>query len=71
MLEIFKKLLAAAVEIMAAKAEKKGPEEDTRSFEDLLSEYKDMHVEDKEWFKDIAKNIDRQNEIIWHEYIKR
>ena len=37
MLEIFKKLLAAAVEIMAAKAEKKEPEEDTRSFEDLLT----------------------------------
>ena len=32
-------------------------------FEDLLSEYKDMHVEDQEWFRDIAKNIDRQNEI--------
>ena len=33
------------------------------SFEDLLSEYKDMHVEDKEWFKDIAKNINRQDEV--------
>lgn len=32
-------------------------------FEDLLSEYEDMHVKDKEWFEDIAKNIGRQNEI--------
>ena len=32
-------------------------------FEDLIEEYEDMHPEDKEWFRDIAKNINRQNEI--------
>ena len=32
-------------------------------FEDLLNEYKDMHVEDKEWFRDIAKNINREDEV--------
>ena len=34
------------------------------SFEDLLEEYEDMHREDKQWFKDIAKNINREKEII-------
>lgn len=33
------------------------------SFEDLLEEYDDMHEEDKEWLRDIAKNIHRQDEI--------
>jgi hypothetical protein len=33
------------------------------SFEDLLDEYKDMHEEDKQWFKDIAENIGREEEI--------
>jgi hypothetical protein len=33
------------------------------SFEDLLAEYEDMHEEDKEWFKDIAKNIGREDEV--------
>ena len=32
-------------------------------FEDLLDEYKDMHEEDKQWFKDIAENIGREKEI--------
>ena len=34
---MFGKLLAAAVELMMAQAKKKEPEEDTRSFEDLLT----------------------------------
>tara|TARA_R100000482_G_C5070927_1_gene121525 strand:- start:129 stop:479 length:351 start_codon:yes stop_codon:yes gene_type:complete len=33
------------------------------SFEDLLEQYKDMHKEDKQWFKDIAENIGREKEI--------
>lgn len=33
------------------------------SFEDLLDEYKNMNEEDKQWFKDIAKNIGREKEI--------
>jgi hypothetical protein len=33
------------------------------SFEDLLAEFDDMHEEDKEWFKGVAKNIDREDEI--------
>ena len=33
------------------------------SFEELLEEYEYMHSEDQEWFRDIAKNINRQNEI--------
>lgn len=33
------------------------------SFEDLLTEYNDMHHEDQEWFRDVAKNIGRESEI--------
>lgn len=33
------------------------------SFEDLLSEYEDMHEEDKEWFSDVAERVNRQDEI--------
>jgi hypothetical protein len=33
------------------------------SFDDLLAEFDDMHEEDKEWFKDIAQNIGREDEI--------
>lgn len=32
-------------------------------FDDLLDEYDDMHKDDKEWFKNIAENIGRDDEI--------
>lgn len=32
-------------------------------FEDLLAEYKDMHKEDKEWFRDLAETINRADEL--------
>lgn len=32
-------------------------------FDDLLSEYADMHEEDKEWFRDIAENLGRSDDI--------
>ena len=32
-------------------------------FDDLLEEYKEMHWEDQEWFQDIAKNINRLDEL--------
>lgn len=33
------------------------------SFEDLLAEWDDMHEEDKEWFRCIANNIGRKDEL--------
>lgn len=33
------------------------------TFEDLLDEFQDMHPEDQEWFQDIAKNLDREDEL--------
>ena len=33
------------------------------SFEDLLDEYENMNKEDQEWFRDIAQNINRLDEI--------
>ena len=33
------------------------------SFDELLEEYKDMHPEDQEWFQNIAKNINRLDEL--------
>lgn len=33
------------------------------SFEDLKEEYADMNSEDKEWFFDVAENINRQQEL--------
>lgn len=32
-------------------------------FDDLLSEFDDMHEEDKEWFRDVAKSIRREDEL--------
>jgi len=32
-------------------------------FDELLEEYKEMHWEDQEWFQDIAKNINRSDEL--------
>ena len=34
------------------------------SFDELLEEYEDMHLEDKLWFLQIAENVDRQDEVI-------
>ena len=33
------------------------------SFDELLEEYKEMHLEDQLWFLEIAENIDRQDEV--------
>ena len=33
------------------------------SFDELLEEYKDMHLEDQLWFLQIAENLDRQDEV--------
>jgi len=33
------------------------------SFDELLEEYKEMHLADQEWFQDIAKNINRLDEL--------
>ena len=33
------------------------------SFDDLLDEYKNMNKEDQEWFRGIAQNINRLDEI--------
>jgi len=33
------------------------------SFDDLLTEYKDMCEEDKEWFRDVAERLNREDEI--------
>ena len=33
------------------------------SFEELLEEYKEMHLEDQLWFLEIAENLDRQDEV--------
>ena len=32
-------------------------------FDELLDEYDDMHKEDKEWLKNIAENVGREDEI--------
>lgn len=32
-------------------------------FDDLLSEFADMHREDQEWFRDIANNLNRADEL--------
>ena len=32
-------------------------------FDELLEEYKEMNWEDQEWFQDIAKNINRSDEL--------
>lgn len=32
-------------------------------FDELLEEYGDMHPEDQEWFREIAKNLNREDEI--------
>ena len=32
-------------------------------FDELLEEYEDMHPEDQEWFMDVAKNLNREDEI--------
>jgi hypothetical protein len=32
-------------------------------FNDLLPQYEEMHEEDKEWFKSIANNLRRQDEL--------
>ena len=33
------------------------------SFDELLEEYEDMHPEDQEWFREIADNINRSDEL--------
>ena len=33
------------------------------SFDDLLEEYKEMHLEDQEWFQQIADNTNRSDEL--------
>lgn len=32
-------------------------------FDDLLEEYPEMHREDQEWFKEIAENLNREDEL--------
>lgn len=32
-------------------------------FDDLLAEYEEMHEEDKEWFRSIAENLNRADEL--------
>lgn len=32
-------------------------------FDDLKDEYKDMHPEDQEWFKSLAENLDKADEL--------
>lgn len=32
-------------------------------FDDLLTEYEDMHEEDKQWFRDLAERLGREEEL--------